>query len=319
MNKEKKALITGGTVFVSRYVAEYYVQRGYTVYVLNRNHGIQSEGVQLIQADRHALGNRLHPFHFDVVFDMTAYTATDVNDLLDALGGYDDYILLSSSAVYQETSPQPFTEETPTGPNKFWGNYGVDKINAENALIKRNPNAYILRPPYLYGPMNNLYREAFVFECALRERAFCLPEDGEMKLQFFHVHDLCLFMDALLDKRPDQHIFNVGNPETVTVRDWVSLCYGIVGKAASFIHVSPDIEQRNYFSFYPYEYRLDVRKQKRLLSETKPLEEGLRESFRWYLAHTEKVKRKPYIDYINKNLSFKTGSATTGCADSCSD
>ncbi len=33
----KKILITGGTVFVSRYAAEYYIAKGYDVYVLNRN------------------------------------------------------------------------------------------------------------------------------------------------------------------------------------------------------------------------------------------------------------------------------------------
>lgn len=33
----KKLLITGGTVFVSRYMAEYYVKSDWEVYVLNRN------------------------------------------------------------------------------------------------------------------------------------------------------------------------------------------------------------------------------------------------------------------------------------------
>ena len=33
----KKVLVTGGTIFVSRYIAEYYVAKGYEVYVLNRN------------------------------------------------------------------------------------------------------------------------------------------------------------------------------------------------------------------------------------------------------------------------------------------
>ena len=48
----KRFLITGGTVFVSRYIAEYYVSKGYDVYVLNRNTKEQSKGVKLIQADR---------------------------------------------------------------------------------------------------------------------------------------------------------------------------------------------------------------------------------------------------------------------------
>lgn len=34
----KKILVTGGTVFVSKYIAEYYVKSGNEVYVLNRNH-----------------------------------------------------------------------------------------------------------------------------------------------------------------------------------------------------------------------------------------------------------------------------------------
>lgn len=33
----KKVLVTGGTVFVSKYVAKYYVEKGYDVHVLNRN------------------------------------------------------------------------------------------------------------------------------------------------------------------------------------------------------------------------------------------------------------------------------------------
>lgn len=33
----RKILVTGGTVFVSKYVAEYYMSQGDKVYVLNRN------------------------------------------------------------------------------------------------------------------------------------------------------------------------------------------------------------------------------------------------------------------------------------------
>lgn len=44
----KTVLVTGGTVFVSRYIAEYYCAAGYDVYVLNRNTREQSQGVKLI-------------------------------------------------------------------------------------------------------------------------------------------------------------------------------------------------------------------------------------------------------------------------------
>ena len=297
----KKMLVTGGTVFVSRYIAEYYVDKGYEVYVLNRNTREQSTGVKLIQADRHNLGSILKEYHFDVVVD-TAYTDKDVDLLLDGLESFDDYILISSSAVYPEYCPQPFRECEQVGVNQYWGQYGTDKIEAENALLKKNPDAYVLRPPYLYGPMNNVYREAFVFDCALQDRCFYLPKDGEMQLQFFHVEDLCRFIDVLLEKHPKQHIFNVGNKDTISIREWVELCYNIVGKQVEFVNVHEDIEQRNYFSFYNYEYILDVSKQYELMKDVKSLDDGLRDAYDWYIHNSDKVNPKAFIEYIDNNL-----------------
>ena len=297
----KKILVTGGTVFVSRYIAEYYVGKGCDVYVLNRNSKEQSKGVTLIEGDRHDLGEILREYRFDTVID-TAYTSNDVELLLDALGDYKDYILISSSAVYPEYAPQPFKEDTTLAVNKYWRKYGTDKIEAEHALLKRNPNAYILRPPYLYGQMNNVYRESFVFDCALAGRNFYLPKDGDMKLQFFHVHDLCRFIDILLEIKPSKHIFNVGNKDAISIRKWVELCYKAVGKQVTFVNVYQDIEQRNYFSFYAYEYYLDVSSQYELMSDVKPLDEGLEESYLWYINNQDKVNRKPYIEYIDNNF-----------------
>lgn len=294
-------LITGGTVFVSRYAAEYYTKK-YDVYVLNRNTRPQSEGVTLIEADRHALGSQLREHYFDVVLDITAYDAEDVKDLLDALGGFGDYVLISSSAVYPENTPQPFAEQTITAENKYWGKYGTNKIAAERTLLERVPDAYILRPPYLYGPGNNVYRETFVFECAMQGRKFCLPTEGNMRLQFFHVDDLFRFVDVLLDEKPTQRIYNVGNADAITIREWVTLCYQTVGKTPEFVEVGREVEQRKYFPFYDYEYMLDVSKQTGLMPETKPLAAGLRESYEWYLRNSDKVIRKPLLDYIDKNL-----------------
>lgn len=243
----------------------------------------------------------LRSFCFDVVID-TAYNSDDINKLLDALGNYKDYILVSSSAVYPEYATQPFNESTVLGENKYWGKYGTDKIDAEKALLRRSPNAYILRPPYLYGQMNNVYREAFVFDCALQDKCFYLPKDGEMKLQFFHVEDLCRFIDVLLDKRPQQHIYNVGNSEGISIRKWVEMCYQVAGKEVRFKNVYDDIEQRKYFCFYDYEYYLDVSKQHELMADEKSLLEGLREAFVWYKDNSDKVNKKPYFEFIDDTL-----------------
>lgn len=298
--RTKKILITGGTVFVSRYITEYYVKKNYDTYVLNRNSKEQSKGVHLIQADRRDIGEVLRNIHFDVVID-TAYASDDVGYLLNALGSYEDYILISSGAVYSENASQPFREDSLLGFNKFVGKYGTDKIEAEATLLTRNPNAYILRPPYLYGQMNNVYREAFVFDCALAGRKFYLPKDGEMELQFFHIHDLCKFIDILLEHKPSRHIFNVGNKDAISIREWVELCYSVVGSPAECENVYGDTDPKNYFCFNNYEYYLDVSEQYKLMQDVKPMSEGLKEAFEWYKNNADKVNRKPYFDYIDRN------------------
>ena len=300
-----KILVTGGTTFVSKFTAGYFAERGFEVYVLNRGNKEQVPGVNLIRADRHELGDILKSYEFDAVLDITSYNDTDINDLVDGLGTFGTYIFISSSAVYPETNAQPFAEVGLLGENKFWGRYGTDKIAAEKALLARVPDAYILRPPYLYGPMNNVYREAFVFDCAKAGRKFYLPHDGSMKLQFFHVEDLCRLMEKIVKDRPEDHVMNVGNPDSVMVREWADKCYECLGKKAEFVEVNSDIEQRLYFSFYNYEYALDVSKMQKYLPSVKDLDEGLRECAEWYEGNESEVRKKPILEYIDNNLAEK--------------
>lgn len=296
-----KILVTGGTVFVSRFVAEYFVKAGHEVYVLNRNTKPQVDGVRLIKCDRHDIGGRLKNLHFDTVIDVTAYTAEDVNLLLDGIADFDNYFLISSSAVYPETLEIPFKVGDMCGANAFWGAYGTNKIAAENALLKRVHSAYILRPPYLYGEYNNVYREAFVFDCAERSAPFYLPKNGSMPLQFFHVEDLCRFIETLIALRPEQRIYNVGNTP-VKVKEWVEACYAAVGKTLEFISVNDGTEQRNYFPFYDYGYVLDTTPQNEIMPDLLPLEIGLQRAYSWYKVNKSAVKPKNYFDYIEKNF-----------------
>lgn len=305
----KKLLITGGTVFVSMYTAKYFAEAGNDVYVLNRNTRKQVDGVTLIECDRNNIKDELRGLQFDAVIDINAYNEEHVKKLLDSLDSFDDYIFISSSAVYPETNKQPFTEDQICGYNSVWGDYGINKLNAEKYLFKNASNAYILRPPYLYGETENLYRELFVFDCAEQNRKFYLPPESDMKLQFFHVKDLCRMIQIILEKHPEEHIINVGNYDLITVKEWVRLCYEAAGKnPPEFINVQSVDEQRNYFCFRNYEYVLDVSIQKKYLPDTVDISEGLKSAYQWYkdnrnyLADKNYFQTKNYFQYIDEYL-----------------
>lgn len=299
----RNILITGGTVFVSRYAARYFAQKGDNVFVLNRNHNQQEKGVTLIEADRHNLGDKLKSYDLDAILDITAYTRDDVRCLAEALPKIPLYIFISSSAVYPETLERPFREDMPCGCNSVWGDYGRNKLEAEQYINENIQNSYILRPPYLYGPMQNLYREPFMFDCAMKNQPCYIPKDGSMPLQFLHVEDLCRFIDIILEKQPKQRIFNVGNPDTVDIKEWASLCYKAVGAGFNPVFVDGNHAQRSYFCFYDYAYSLDVTKQCELMPDVKPLSDGLRESYEWYISHGDNINKKPYFEYIENNLA----------------
>jgi len=107
----------------------------------------------------------------------------------------------------------------------------------------------------------------------------------------------------LLDTKPECRIYNVGEPETVTVRDWVQLCYDVVGAPCRMIPVHGDHAQRSYFCFHPYAYQLEVERQEALLPELIPLKEGLIQSWAWYQQHENTVMKRDYLGYIDEHFA----------------
>ena len=121
---------------------------------------------------------------------------------------------------------------------------------------------------------------------------------------FFYINDLCRVIEEIIKTNPIEKIYNVGNEESVSIKEWVKLCYAVVGNDVIYRNINADIEQRNYFSFYNYEYKLDITRQKKLLGKTVKLVNGLKESYAWYKNNKEKVNRKDYLSYIMKNFEW---------------
>ena len=290
-----RVLVLGGTQFVGQAVAGELVARGWDVSILTR--GILPSTVSGIgrwcRADRRDASGwgALAGERFDAVVDVSAYTAADVEPVLDALR-FDDgarYVLVSSGAVYRP-SDRPLAEDAPAGENVHWGPYGLGKLEAERLLLDRQSRCgyalSIVRPAYLYGPGNNLLREAYLFDRLEKRLPVPVPSGGT-RTQFAIVDEAARMVASLAEPVCwSAEAFNCAHPEPVGWDDLVRAAARAVGVEPHIAHVrcSDALEARSFFPFRDCSYVLDVRKAAKfgLPSPRTALEEGMVRTYAWY-------------------------------------
>ena len=244
-----RALVMGGTEFISLHLLQSLLRRGHDVTVFNRGKHPERlpAGVRTIAGDRKdhvGLRERLKGQRFDGVFDVT-YAPTlgpDVDALVDALDGQPHVIFVSTGRVYDHTLPIPYSEETPRG--FFWGDYARHKIAGEDALLDRHRATglpvTIVRPTHVMGPLNTRHNETFFMDRIWRCRPVLIPGDGGWLRQFGHVEDLADAMaDMLGDSRSYGQAYNVMGDETTTQIGFVELIAEVMGRAVTPRYFDP--------------------------------------------------------------------------------
>ena len=79
-----------------------------------------------------------------------------------------------------------------------------------------------LRPPFVYGPGNPFYREAFFWDRFRANRPVSLPSEGHRLMQFIYVDDLVELAVKVMDLRNAVgHAFNTANPRAITQHELV--------------------------------------------------------------------------------------------------
>ncbi len=216
-------------------------------------------------------------------------------------------MFISSSAVYDVDNLQiPFTEKDALGENRYWTFYGKGKIDAERYysefLRTKKTDLVMLRPPYIYGEYNYAQRESLIFRQLLEEKPVIIPKSNP-KLQFIYTEDLAAIVDCLLQKDTGKEsVFNVGNREAVTSKEWVEACAKAAGKVPEIIEVDYAGLGRNVRDFYPffdYDNVLEVSKINGIIEKETDFAEGLKKSFAWFLENKESIVFKANVD---KNL-----------------
>lgn len=247
-----RVLVIGGTSFIGPRVVRRLVEDGHEVTVFHRGqtHSDLPRGVRHILGDRRNLGSSRRDFmNFapDVVLDMILFAEDDAREAVETFKGVAGrYVMPSSMDVYRaygrllqlekgEPDPIPYKEEGPLreslypyrsraeGTDDFA--YRYEKILAER-IIMSEPElpATILRLPAVYGPddkKHRLYehlkrmddkRPAILLE---KSRAAWLWSRGYVE----NIADAIAL--AVVDERASGRIYNVGEEDALTERDWV--------------------------------------------------------------------------------------------------
>jgi len=302
-----RVLVIGGTLFIGRSLVDQLLERGDDVVIMHRGKG-QPFGKRVgeihcdrndVAAVRAALEGRSFDVVYDNVYDWERGTGAEpvMAAAVAASPGLTRYVFTSSVAVYPAGGE--YDEEAPLVSSDYPNPYSAQKADSERALFELNRRNNVpvatLRPAFIYGPNNPLDREAFFWDRLRAGRPIIIPEDGSRTMQWVHVHDVA--QAAILAAHNEAavgHAYNLANYPPVTQVEFVELLARVAGKPAHLVHIPRAEIQRAggdlfapplYFGAYldlpPITVRVD-RVRSELGLALRPLDDGLRETYRWY-------------------------------------
>jgi 2'-hydroxyisoflavone reductase len=230
----KRILVIGGTQFIGHLLVERLVKAGQEVTILHRKaqHNF-TKRVRNLVADRNdalSIRKAIGTTRFDVVFD-NAYdwehgtTGAQVEATAQIFDGrVSRYIFMSSVAAYGDGLNHH--EGDALAPDDHPNVYARNKAMSERALFRLHQRTgfpvITLRPPFVYGPGNPFYREAFFWDRYRAGRPVILPSEGHRLMQFIYVNDLVeLALRAMDLKNCVGHAFNTANPRAITQHELV--------------------------------------------------------------------------------------------------
>jgi len=331
-----KVLVIGGTLFIGRALVRELLKAGHDVTILHRRpkHDMPRR-VRNLVADRNdpaAVHEAIRPGRYQVVFDNVydwerGTTAAQVEAAALACGDQlTRYVFMSSVAAYGDGLNHH--EGDALGPDDAPVPYVRDKAMTERMLFRLCQRTgfpvVTLRPPFVYGPGNPFYREAFFWDRLRDNRPIILPGDGHRLMQFVYVRDLvaaCLAAMTVPDAEGEA--FNIANEKPITQLEFVHALAAAASKKPNIARVPRErineaggnpMDEPFYFGEY-----LDlppitevVAKARRILGfQPTPFDQGLKATYRWYLKNW----KKPRIGYGFEDRLIAGAAAYAPAAD----
>jgi len=331
--ESKKVLVIGGTSFIGKQLVLELLKHHHHVSLLHRcpQHpfGKRVANLQADRADLDAVRRAIGGERFDVVYDL-AYdwnngtTARQVEALAGLFEGkVGRYVFMSSVGAYGDGLNHH--EGDALAPDDHPNPYVRNKATAERALFRMQQRCgfpvVTLRPPFVYGPGNPFYREAFFWDRFRAGRPIILPSDGHRLMQFIFVNDLVDLCLKVMDQRNVVgHSFNAANPRPITQHELVmDLARAAGTKTPSLVSIPRDFIVRMggnvmngnlYFGAYydiPAITQIITKAQRMLAFKPIDFDEGLKLTHRAYLK--EAHPGKP--DYAFEDLVMSRFASLT--------
>jgi dTDP-glucose 4,6-dehydratase len=224
--------------------------------------------------------------------------------LLDAAREFkvERYVQISTDEVYGSLGPTgAFTEQTPLAPNSP---YAASKASAD-LLVRSYVHTFglpalITRCSNNYGPYQFPEKLLPLFITNLmRNEPVPVYGDGQQIRDWIHVRDHCAAVECVWRSGRPGEVYNIGGRSERTNLDLTHLLLDLLGKPHNLIrHVKdrPGHDRR---------YAIDCSKIERELGwrPTVSLEEGLRETIRWYEDQADwvaQVRSGEYLHYYER-------------------
>ena len=311
-------LVIGGTQFIGRQLVSDLLKAGHAVTILHRKpkHDL-GRRVKNIMADRNdpqAMKNALAGTRFEVIFDHVydwerGTSAAQVEGTVRAIGNrLHRYIFISSVAAYGDGLNHH--EGDALAPDDAPDLYTRNKAMSERALFRLHQRIGLpvvtLRPPFIYGPENPIYREAYFWDRLRAGRSIILPGDGRRLMQFVYVKDLVkASLRAMEEPAAIGHAFNIANARPLSQMEVVEALAKVCRKSVKFVRIprkyilragGHPMGPKLYFGVYldmPPITQVTAKAQRVLKFKPTEFTAGLAETYRWYLRH----KTFPKQDY----------------------
>jgi 2'-hydroxyisoflavone reductase len=310
-----KVLVIGGTLFIGRQLVKELRNAGHDVAVLHRQpkHGMTLRIENLVadrndpEAVRQVLAGRRFEVVYDNVYDWErGTTAAQVEATVRACGDrVSRYVFMSSVAAYGDGLNH--YEGDALAPDNHADAYVRNKAMTERMLFRLHQKhglpVVTFRPPYVYGPGNPFYREAFFWDRMRLGRPIIIPGDGHRLMQFAYVKDLVrALVRAMEVPNAEGEAFNIGDPRPLTQAELVQALAAAANKTANLVRVPREtilqaggnpMGEPAYFGVYfdlpPITEKMG--KAARVLGvRPTPFETGLKETWRWYLRNHKRAQ-----------------------------